>query len=69
MDFKFTGMDGDGDKLSSPCSSLFYTLTLGVLVLVRVLLFFTRQRSQTAQNVGTCISFSQLGFSRNNEKT
>jgi len=22
MDFKFTGMDGDGDKLSSPCSSL-----------------------------------------------
>ena len=25
MDCKFTGMDGDGDKLSSPCSSLVTT--------------------------------------------
>ena len=38
MDFKFTGMDGDGDKLSSPCSSLeraractLFLLYLGVL--------------------------------------
>jgi len=29
MDFKFTGMDGDGDKLSSPCSSL-VTVSVGI---------------------------------------
>jgi len=28
MDFKFTGMDGDGDKLSSPRSSLTETQLL-----------------------------------------